>query len=68
VLTLDVDEFYRRIAERNASACGYGPISAMLTASKALGAQKGTLLKYTTSAEVSGDTSGVVGYAGLIIQ
>ncbi|HUW68099.1 MAG TPA: MEMO1 family protein [Candidatus Nanoarchaeia archaeon] len=68
VLTLDVDEFYRRIAERNASVCGYGPISAMLTASKALGVQKGTLLKYTTSAEVSGDTSGVVGYAGIIIQ
>lgn len=68
VKALDVDEFYRRIAERNASACGYGPISAMLTASKALGAKEGTLVKYATSADVSGDTSGVVGYAGIIVQ
>lgn len=67
IQALDVDEFYRRIAERNASACGYGPISAMLTASKALGAQTCTLLKYATSADVSGDISGVVGYAGIIV-
>jgi predicted class III extradiol MEMO1 family dioxygenase len=68
VLELDVDRFYQRLAERNASVCGYGPISAMLTASKALGASKGTLLNYTTSGDVTGDTSAVVGYAGIIIE
>lgn len=68
VLDLDVDEFYRRISERNASACGYGPISAMMTSSAALGAKKGILLNYATSAEATGDTSAVVGYAGIIIE
>ena len=30
--TLDTKEFYRRIAERRVTACGYGPITAMVTA------------------------------------
>lgn len=68
LLGQDVDEFYRRIARKAATACGYGPISAMLTASMALGASKGTLLTYATSADVTGDTSGVVGYAGIIFE
>lgn len=68
VLALDVDGLYSRLAERNASACGYGPISAMLIAAKAMGASKGTLLNYTTSGDVTGDVSAVVGYAGIIIE
>jgi AmmeMemoRadiSam system protein B len=68
ILDLNIDEFYRRLAERNATACGYGPISVIMTASKALGASKGTLLNYATSADMTGDTSGVVGYAGIIIE
>lgn len=68
VLTLDVDEFYARLAERNASACGYGPITAMFVASAQLGATGGTLLDYSTSGDVTGDTSAVVGYAGIIVE
>ena len=30
--TLDTVEFYRRIEERRVTACGYGPITAMVTA------------------------------------
>ena len=30
--TLDTKEFYRRIAERQVTACGYGPITAMVNA------------------------------------
>lgn len=68
ILHLDVGEFYMRFSEKNASACGYGPIAAMITASKSLGATGGTLLDYSTSGDVTGDTSGVVGYAGIIIE
>ena len=68
VLALDVDEFYARLAEKNASACGYGPITAMLVASAQLGATGGTLLEYSTSGDVTGDTSAVVGYAGIIVE
>lgn len=68
IVDLDIDEFYLRLTERNASVCGYGPISVMLGVSKALDASTGTLLNYATSGDVSGDTTGVVGYAGIIIE
>jgi hypothetical protein len=68
ILDMDVPELYRRIAERSASACGYGPISAMITAAVALGANKATLLKYATSADVTGDTSSVVGYSAIVLE
>ena len=68
ILDMDVPEFYRRRAEKNISACGYGPIAAMLTASNALGAKKASLLIYATSGDVTGDMSAVVGYAAIIIE
>ena len=48
--------------------CGYGPAIAMLAASKALGAAKAELIKYTNSGEVSGDYAQVVGYAGIVVS
>lgn len=68
ILALDVKEFYRRLYEREASVCGYGPIAAMLSASKNLGAKHGSLLKYSTSGDTTGDFSAVVGYAGIIVD
>jgi len=68
ILELDIPGFYRKLYERNASVCGYGPIAAMLTATKALGAKKATLLKYSTSGDTTGDLSAVVGYAGIIVE
>ena len=68
ILDMDISGFYRRLYEREASVCGYGPIAAMLTATKVLGARKATLLKYSTSGDTTGDLSAVVGYAGLIVE
>ncbi len=68
IIDLDIPGFYRKLYERNASVCGYGPIAAMLTASKALGAKKGTLVKYSTSGDITGDLAAVVGYAGIIVE
>lgn len=68
ILSLDAQEFYRRLYERAASVCGYGPIAAMLSASKSLGAKHGSLLKYSTSGDTTGDLSAVVGYAGIIVE
>ncbi len=64
----DIPEFYRRREERNITACGFGPIAAMLTASKEFGAEKVNLLKYANSGDVSGDYSQVVGYAALVVE
>ena len=68
ILDMDVPEFYRRRAEMDISACGYGPIAAMLTAVSILGAKKPSLLKYATSGDVTGDMSAVVGYAAIIVE
>jgi MEMO1 family protein len=43
-------------------ACGGGPILSVMLAAKALGANKGKVLKYLNSGDVTGDRSRVVGY------
>ncbi|MDD1716353.1 MAG: AmmeMemoRadiSam system protein B, partial [Methanolinea sp.] len=63
---LDVDEFYKRIASRRVSACGYGPIAAVCLVCRGLGAKSGKLLRYATSGEVTGDPD-VVGYAAIAV-
>lgn len=45
------------------SACGTGPISVAIVASKDLGAGKAELLSYKTSGDITGDQSSVVGYS-----
>jgi len=64
---LDVAKFYNRIYGRNSSACGVGPIAAMVHTAKKLGAKEGKLIKYATSGDIVGDMSSVVGYGGIII-
>jgi hypothetical protein len=68
ILAMDIPGFYRKLHEREASVCGYGPIAAMLAATKELGAKKTSLLKYSTSGDVSGDFGAVVGYAGIVVE
>jgi AmmeMemoRadiSam system protein B len=48
--------------------CGYVPATIMIAASKSLGARTAELIKYATSAEVSGDYGHVVGYAGVVVR
>jgi len=62
---MDEERFYSVIEEHRITACGYGPIMALITASKALGAKEAKLLCYRTSGDVIGDYSAVVGYAAV---
>lgn len=48
-------------------ACGAGAVALMLWITHFLGATKVTLLHHSTSADASGDTSRVVGYAALAV-
>lgn len=64
---LDIQEFYRRIQETGATVCGYGPIAAMCIVCRELGAERGELLRYTTSGDVTGDFNQVVGYAAIAV-
>ncbi len=68
ILKLDEKEFFSRLNEKNASVCGFGPIAIAIVASKELGAKKAELLKYSTSAEVTGDERAVVGYGSIIMK
>lgn len=67
ILELNEDKLMEKIRKLNISMCGYAPAVVMIAAAKALGAKQASLTKYTTSAEATGDTSSVVGYAGIIV-
>jgi AmmeMemoRadiSam system protein B len=65
--TLDENTFYSVVDSYRITACGYGPVVALITAAKILGAKKGRVLCYNTSGDVTGDYSAVVGYASVAI-
>jgi AmmeMemoRadiSam system protein B len=65
VEAMDEKQFYSIIETQNVTACGYGPIAAVITAAKGLGAKEAKLLCYKSSGDVTGDYSSVVGYAAL---
>jgi AmmeMemoRadiSam system protein B len=65
---LDARGLYDVCRKEEISMCGLGPAVAMLTALNALGVKKPELVKYATSADVSGDRKAVVGYAGMIFS
>ncbi len=67
ILALDAQGLYDVVFRKRISMCGFGPAVATLTAARSLGAASAQLVRYATSAEVSGDCERVVGYAGVII-
>jgi AmmeMemoRadiSam system protein B len=68
ILSLDPEGLYEIVLKEKISMCGYLPVTTMLFAAKAVGAQSARLIKYSTSAEVSGDYDHVVGYAGIVLR
>jgi AmmeMemoRadiSam system protein B len=68
ILELDADKLMEKVMRLNISMCGYAPVAVMLSAARELGATKGSLIKYQTSGEVTGDKESVVGYAGIIVE
>jgi AmmeMemoRadiSam system protein B len=68
IMSLDPEGLYETVTRENISMCGYLPATTMLFAAKALGARSAKLIRYTTSAEVSGDYDHVVGYAGIVVR
>jgi AmmeMemoRadiSam system protein B len=68
LLALDPRGLYDACRNEEISMCGLGPAVAMLTALNALSMKKSELVKYATSADVSGDRQAVVGYAGMIFS
>jgi len=68
ILALDARGLYEVVLQEDISMCGFGPVVAMLTAAKRLGATSATLIKYATSGDVFGEREMVVGYAGVVVR
>lgn len=62
---LDPEDLFARVHERGITTCGYGPVAAMLVAARCLGARRAERFSYTTSGDITGDRSQVVGYAAV---
>lgn len=68
ILALDPEGLYNTVLGQRITMCGVIPTTVVLHAALALGATRAGLVRYTDSGEASGDTSQVVGYAGMIIS
>ena len=68
IINMDSKLFYDTISRKGASICGPGPIAIVIEVCKKLGINKGKLLKYATSGDVSGMNELVVGYPSIIFQ
>lgn len=71
MVDMKADEVVQEAATRK-NACSAGAVAATIAAARELGATHGTLLKHTTSAEVSavaeGEIADFVGYAGVVFS
>lgn len=68
MLALEARGLYEAVMREHISMCGFGPAVVMLTAARKLGAASAELVKYATSADISGDMETVVGYAGILAR
>lgn len=66
--SLDEKSFFSIIEKYHVTSCGYGPVVALVAAAKMLGANRGEILCYKTSGDVTGDYSAVVGYASVALK
>ncbi|MCW4023648.1 MAG: AmmeMemoRadiSam system protein B [Candidatus Bathyarchaeota archaeon] len=64
VLEGDSKGFYETVENQNITACGFAPITSLITYATGVGA-KAKMLNYHNSGDVSGDYSSVVGYAAV---
>jgi AmmeMemoRadiSam system protein B len=68
VAAFDEDRLLLDLDAHRAEACGGGPLAAVLRGAKALGAGGARILHHSTSGDVTGDNSSVVGYFAAIVQ
>jgi len=63
---MDEHGLMRDLEKGIGEACGGGPAAVTLMVAKQLGADRAEVLKYANSGDVTGDRSGVVGYAAAV--
>ena len=65
VTDLDAKRFYQTVEAKNITACGFAPITALITYANGTCAKNVELLNYHNSGDITGDHSSVVGYAAV---
>lgn len=65
VIAMDAKRFYETIEKQNITACGYAPITSLITYANGVNAKEAKLLSYHNSGDITGDHSSVVGYAAV---
>lgn len=65
---MDPSVLYQSVMKHQISMCGVMAVTSALITALELGATKTELVRYTDSGAVTGDTSQVVGYAGVLIS
>jgi AmmeMemoRadiSam system protein B/AmmeMemoRadiSam system protein A len=64
---LEARELMDELASGNCEACGAAPLVTLMLYARAVGAHDMRILKYGTSADVTGETNRVVGYAAAAV-
>jgi len=65
ILDLDYKGLFDVVIENDISMCGPGPVMTLMVVAKEIDVEKGVLLKYASSGDVTGDYSSVVAYASI---
>lgn len=68
VTDMDAKRFYQTVENQNITACGYAPITALITYATGSLAKEAKLLSYRNSGDIIGDYSSVVGYASVCFK
>ena len=63
---MNQEGFLRSIESGRCEACGAGAITVTMMVARAMGANTGKVLEYMNSGDITGDKSGVVGYAAVV--
>ena len=58
--------FLRSLKNGRCEACGAGAVIVTMMVARAMGADRGKVLEYMNSGDITGDKSGVVGYAAVV--
>ena len=64
---LDPEGLFETVLARSISMCGFLPVTALLVAARAAGASRSEVVSRRDSGDETGDTSTVVGYAGVVV-
>ena len=68
IAQLDAEGLYRTVLTESISMCGFLPATALLFAARASGASGARVVARRDSGDETGDTSSVVGYAGVVVN